>query len=108
MDTIIMPKLAMAMQEGTVVEWLAQEGEWVEKGQEVMTIETEKVAYECEAPASGYLHVVVEAGQTVPVFDSVALLAVTTEELAQLHVAASSSRILPKSFRWLFATLLSI
>ena len=48
-----MPKLAMAMQVGKVVEWLAEEGEWVEKGQPVMVVETEKVTYDCEAPAFG-------------------------------------------------------
>jgi pyruvate dehydrogenase E2 component (dihydrolipoamide acetyltransferase) len=96
-ESIIMPKLAMAMQEGTVVEWLAQEGEWVEKGREVMTIETEKVAYQCEAPASGFLHVVAEAGQTVPVFEAVALLALTTEELARLQSAEPAMEAVAES-----------
>jgi pyruvate dehydrogenase E2 component (dihydrolipoamide acetyltransferase)/2-oxoglutarate dehydrogenase E2 component (dihydrolipoamide succinyltransferase) len=84
-EPIIMPKLAMAMQEGTVVEWLAEEGEAVEKGQVVMNVETEKVVHECEAPASGYLHIIVEAGQTVPVFEHIALLALTKEELTELQ-----------------------
>ncbi|MFC2031154.1 dihydrolipoamide acetyltransferase family protein [Chloroflexota bacterium] len=83
-EAIIMPKLAMAMQEGTVVEYLAREGAWVEKGAPVMTVETEKVTYECEAPAAGYLHILVAAGETVPVFDEVGLLADTEGELAQL------------------------
>jgi pyruvate dehydrogenase E2 component (dihydrolipoamide acetyltransferase) len=86
-ESVIMPKLAMAMQEGTVVEYLAAEGEWVEKGQQVMTIETEKVTYECEAPASGYLHIIVEAGRTVPVFEAVALLAASEEGVLQQQVA---------------------
>ena len=94
-ESIIMPKLAMAMQEGTVVEYLAGAGEWVEKGQQVMTVETEKVAYECEAPASGYLHIVVETGQTVPVFEAVALLAASREELAQLSAGLSQPAAQP-------------
>ncbi len=94
-ESIIMPKLAMAMQEGTVVEYLAGEGDWVEKGQQVMTVETEKVAYECEAPASGYLHIVVETGQTVPVFEAVALLAASKKDHAQLSAGLSQPAAQP-------------
>ncbi len=31
----LMPKLAMAMNEGTIVQWLVEEGQRVEKGQVV-------------------------------------------------------------------------
>lgn len=84
-ESIIMPKLAMAMQEGTVVEYLVGQGAWVEKGQQVMTVETEKVTYECEAPAAGYLHILVAVGETVPVFEAVGLLAASEGELALLE-----------------------
>jgi pyruvate dehydrogenase E2 component (dihydrolipoamide acetyltransferase)/2-oxoglutarate dehydrogenase E2 component (dihydrolipoamide succinyltransferase) len=80
-----MPKLAMAMQEGQVIEWLAAEGDWVEKGQPVMTVETEKVTYECEAPASGFVHHAIELDTVVPVLTPVAWLAATEEELEQLR-----------------------
>ena len=36
----VMPKLAMAMNEGTINEWLAQHGEMVEKAQPLAAIET--------------------------------------------------------------------
>ena len=54
-EKIVMPKLAMAMKQGKVIEWKAEEGEWVEKGRIVMVIETEKVSHECESPVSGFL-----------------------------------------------------
>lgn len=82
---VIMPKLSMAMQEGQVIEWLAAEGEWVEKGQRVMNVETDKVAYECEAPASGFVHHVVDRDTIVPIMTTVAWLAETKEELASLQ-----------------------
>lgn len=63
----LMPKLAMAMNEGTVNEWLAQEGTWVEKGTLIAEIETEKVAYEIESPHEGFLHIIVSAGETIRV-----------------------------------------
>ena len=63
----LMPKLAMAMNEGTVNEWLAQEGDYLEKGAPIATVETEKVSYDIETPHAGYLHILVPAGDTVPV-----------------------------------------
>jgi len=40
-EKIVMPKLAMAMKEGMVVEWQAQEGERVEKFQEHLSLSLE-------------------------------------------------------------------
>ncbi|WP_085522720.1 dihydrolipoamide acetyltransferase family protein [Tuberibacillus sp. Marseille-P3662] len=52
---IIMPKMGMSMEEGTVVKWLKEEGEWVEKGESVVEISSEKVEKEIEAPGDGFL-----------------------------------------------------
>lgn len=52
---IKMPKLGMEMTEGAVVAWLIKEGDRVKKGDVVLQIETEKITYEVEAPASGTL-----------------------------------------------------
>jgi len=87
-EKIVMPKLAMAMKEGMVVEWQAQEGERVEKGQIILVIETEKVTYEVEAPADGYLHILVGVDEIVPVMTPLALLAETEAELADLPAEA--------------------
>jgi pyruvate dehydrogenase E2 component (dihydrolipoamide acetyltransferase) len=75
----VMPKLAMAMNEGTIAEWLVAHGEKVEKGQPLATIETEKVAYDVESPEAGYLSIVVEAGETVPCDTLIARFADTAE-----------------------------
>ncbi len=61
----VMPKLAMAMNEGTVADWLVQDGDYVEAGIPLAAIETEKVAYDVESPVSGYFYSVVPVGQTV-------------------------------------------
>lgn len=84
-EKVVMPKLAMAMNEGKVVEWMVHEGDWIEKGEVLMIIETEKVTHECEASVSGYLHLIVDVEVTVPVFEVVAMLAETEEELVQLQ-----------------------
>lgn len=84
-ETIVMPKLAMSMKQGEVIEWKFAEGEWVEKGQVVLVIETEKVTYEVEAAASGFLHIIAQLNETVPIHQTLALLAETEQELAQLQ-----------------------
>ena len=55
------------MESGTVVRWLKQEGERVEKGEPLYELDTEKVTQEVEAEASGVLlKIAVQEGE-VPV-----------------------------------------
>lgn len=81
---VVMPKLAMGMSIGTVTSWKFAQGQFVEKGQILLVIETEKVSYEIEALKSGYLHIVVPEGETVPVMTVVGYLAGNEQELAGL------------------------
>ena len=85
-----MPKLAMAMNEGVINQWLVEEGAYVEKGQELATVETEKVAYDVESPEAGYLHIVVAEGETVPCETLIARFAETEAELATLQSAGDT------------------
>lgn len=77
-----MPKLAMGMNEGTVNEWLVKPGEWVEKAQPIMTVETEKVSYDCESAEAGFLHQLLDEGETVPVETVIGQFFATEAELA--------------------------
>jgi len=86
-EILAMPKLAKAMKRGKIVEWKAEEGQWVEKGQLVVIIETEKVALESEAPATGYLHIIGELDKIYPVEETIALLAETEAELRELQAS---------------------
>ncbi|MEB3284887.1 MAG: dihydrolipoamide acetyltransferase family protein [Candidatus Sericytochromatia bacterium] len=54
-SNILMPKMGYDMEEGKLLRWLKQEGEPVNKGEPVAEIETDKVAIEIEAFASGVL-----------------------------------------------------
>lgn len=75
---VVMPRLGMTMEEGTVVEWPIPIGSRVEKGQTLLVIETEKAESEIEATVSGTLrHVYSETGETLPCG---ALLAALTDE----------------------------
>jgi len=64
---VLMPKIGQAMAEGTVLQWHYQDGQHVEQGVVLVTIETDKATYDLEAPASGTLHISVREGQEVTV-----------------------------------------
>lgn len=67
-DAITMPKWGLAMQEGIVAAWTVDEGQEVAAGQEILDIETAKVANAYESPVGGRLRRKVAAeGETLPV-----------------------------------------
>lgn len=72
---IILPKIDEAMTKGKIVEWKKNEGDWVEKGEIIFTVETEKVTWEVEAPEAGILsQVKYKPGDEVPVGTIVAFV----------------------------------
>ena len=68
-----LPRLGQGMESGTIVRWLKNEGDPVEKGEPLYELDTEKVTQEVEAEASGVLLRIavregeVEVGRTVAV-----------------------------------------
>eukprot|EP00980_Cylindrotheca_fusiformis_P010219 scaffold2271_cov130-Cylindrotheca_fusiformis.AAC.14 len=52
---IYMPALSSTMSEGKVVEWLKKEGEFVEAGEALMVVESDKADMDVEAFEDGYL-----------------------------------------------------
>jgi pyruvate dehydrogenase E2 component (dihydrolipoamide acetyltransferase) len=74
---ITMPKWGLAMEEGVLSRWAVEEGAEIAPGQEIMDIETTKIANVFESPVGGVLRKkVVTEGETVPVG---ALLGVVAE-----------------------------
>ena len=74
---ITMPKWGLAMEEGALARWAVDEGAEIALGQEIMDIETTKIANVFESPVAGVLRKkVVAEGETVPVG---ALLGVVSE-----------------------------
>jgi len=82
---ILMPKLGMSTAPLTLVEWKAKEGEPVKQGNVVLVVETEKIRHDIEAETSGFLHILVDEGQEVPIGTVVGVIAETKEELAVLQ-----------------------
>jgi len=65
-ETIVMPKWGLAMQEGMLAQWHVEEGQDVTKGQEIADIETSKIANVFESPITGHLRRrLVQDGETV-------------------------------------------
>jgi len=79
---VVMPKLGLSMEAGTVGAWLVQEDEEVEKGQPLFEVLTDKVDMEVESPAKGVLRkILLEEGEEVPVGTPIAVIAEDEEEI---------------------------
>ncbi len=67
MPEVIMPRLSDSMEEGTILRWLKRDGEMVQRGDELLEIETDKATMIYEADAPGILTITVKDGAAVPV-----------------------------------------
>ncbi|GAA2491906.1 dihydrolipoamide acetyltransferase family protein [Streptomyces longisporus] len=63
---VLLPKIGLTMQEGTIDEWLVPTGAAVAEGDALLRLATDKVDVDVEAEAGGLFHPVVQAGATVP------------------------------------------
>jgi pyruvate/2-oxoglutarate dehydrogenase complex dihydrolipoamide acyltransferase (E2) component len=64
---IVMPSFGMYTAEGTLTAWRKPTGTFVNAGEVVVEVETEKALQEIEAPAAGFLHHVLAAGARLQV-----------------------------------------
>jgi hypothetical protein len=72
---IIMPVLGMSQDTGVIANWCKSHGDYVEVGELLMEVETDKAVQEIEAADSGYLNIIGHAeGMAIPVGEVVATL----------------------------------
>ncbi|MFL6877674.1 biotin/lipoyl-containing protein [Pseudomonas marginalis] len=64
---VLMPKLGFSMNEGTISEWLINDGATVTEGQALYALESDKSVQEIEAPASGTLKILAQEGEVYEV-----------------------------------------
>lgn len=89
---VIMPKLGLAMEEGTVSRWFKKEGDRVEAGEPLLEITTDKANVEIEASASGILRkILVGEGVTVSVTQVIAYIGEEGDKLPEVVVSAKLS-----------------
>jgi len=74
---IRIPKLGVAMTEGTVVQWLVEDGAAVGAGEPLYVLETDKVENEIESPTTGVIRIVGTPGE---VYDVGTLIATIDSE----------------------------
>lgn len=81
---VIMPKVDMDMDTGTVAVWHHEEGQNVEKGAPLFDIETDKATMEVESPSSGKLHfIIAQKDDVVPIGGTVAWIFDEGEEIVE-------------------------
>jgi pyruvate dehydrogenase E2 component (dihydrolipoamide acetyltransferase) len=88
MTDVVMPRLSDTMEEGTVLRWLKQDGEHVQRGEELVEIETDKAAMTYESDLEGDLQTVAREGDTLAVGELIARIGATAVDSAPSQVAA--------------------
>jgi pyruvate dehydrogenase E2 component (dihydrolipoamide acetyltransferase) len=63
---VLLPKLGLTMEEGTIVEWVAKPGDVVKSGDVLLILGTDKVDAEVEAEGEGRFEPVVDQGASLP------------------------------------------
>ena len=83
---IFMPALSSTMTEGKVVEWLKKPGDKVERGESVLVVESDKADMDVESFQAGFLAaVLIPAGTTAPVGETIGLIVETQEEISAVQ-----------------------
>ena len=86
-----MPALSSTMTEGKIVEWLKNPGDKVGRGESVLVVESDKADMDVESFNEGYLAaVLMPAGSTAPVGETIGLIVETEAEIAEAQAKAPS------------------
>jgi pyruvate dehydrogenase E2 component (dihydrolipoamide acetyltransferase) len=98
MEEIKLPRMGQSVEEAEIVEWFKQEGDAVESGDPLFSIQTDKAEVECESTASGVLRkILLEPGVEVPVLTVVALVGAADEALPDLGAYGSGGSAAQKA-----------
>ncbi|MDG2192576.1 MAG: dihydrolipoamide acetyltransferase family protein [Synechococcus sp. cluster2_bin.209] len=89
---IFMPALSSTMTEGKIVEWLKQPGDKVARGESVLVVESDKADMDVESFQDGFLAaVLMPAGSTAPVGETIGLIVETEAEIADAKANAPAA-----------------
>lgn len=94
MIEITVPRLGWSMDEGTFAEWLKRDGEWINPGDMLFVLESEKAAQEIESFDAGTLRLLPdgpEPGDVVKVGQTIGYL-VGKDEVAELPATKAMSQ----------------
>ncbi|MBY2476468.1 2-oxo acid dehydrogenase subunit E2 [Clostridioides difficile] len=81
-----MPKFGLSMEDGTIGTWLIEEGAIVNKGDELLEIETDKITNTVEATENGVLRkILFEEGEVVDCGEIICIIADANEDISGLN-----------------------
>lgn len=91
---IVLPKLGVSNEEGTLVEWHKKEGDSVKEGEEVFLVETEKTTMEVPSTVTGRIvKILYPPGTTLKAGQVVALAALLGEEVTDGQIKELVSKL---------------
>jgi pyruvate dehydrogenase E2 component (dihydrolipoamide acetyltransferase) len=91
---VIIPQPSELIEEVTIVSWLVEEGDFVNNGQDLLEIETEKATVAVQADDEGYFHKgPFNVGDTVRVYEIVAIIGERDEEFNTIENKIAKSVI---------------
>jgi pyruvate dehydrogenase E2 component (dihydrolipoamide acetyltransferase) len=91
---IVMPRMGLTMEEGTLIGWHKAEGQQVTAGEPLFEIETDKSTVEIEAPETGVLgKILVPVGATVPVGTVIGILVKEGETMPEGKTLAVMQKV---------------
>ncbi|MFD1860796.1 acetoin dehydrogenase dihydrolipoyllysine-residue acetyltransferase subunit [Aeromicrobium camelliae] len=90
---VVMPKWGLSMTTGRVTEWLVDEGDEVSPGDDLLEIDTDKIAGALESPGGGILRrQIAQIDESIPVGATIGLLAPAEVSEEEIEKAARIAR----------------
>lgn len=95
---ILMPKMGMTMETGTVLNWYVKEGDTVEKDDLLLSVETDKAVLDVEAFEAGtVLKILVPESETVPVLTKIGYIGQPGEAIPEDSAPSGQAQQLPET-----------
>ncbi len=69
---VLMPQIGMTMVEGTIESWLVNDGDKVEKDQDLVEFFTEKMTNTVKAPCEGIIKIIAKESEIIPCGEPIA------------------------------------
>lgn len=88
---VLMPKLGLTMDEGTIIKWNFASGDTIKKGDVLYELETDKMTNDVTADTEGVLHIFCGEGDLVAVKAVVAVIAAAGEDISSYSVSAGGA-----------------
>lgn len=89
-EIVVMPKMGLTATEATLVAWHRDIGDYVEEGDIVCDVETDKITNELESPAAGTLLRRIDIDQVVPIGEPIAVIGAPDEDVAEVALYDAS------------------